>query len=66
MSINRDISGNHLLELDKQFLDIDGEKLANMNLVKANNSRVILNKNLQANITIGLTSQIILDDKKYM
>lgn len=66
LSINRDISGNHLLELDKQFLDIDGEKLANMNLVKANNSRVILNKNLQANITIGLTSQIILDDKKYM
>lgn len=66
LSINRDISGNHLLELDKQFLDTEGEKLANMNLVKANNSRVILNKNLQANITIGLTSQIILDDKKYM
>jgi len=66
LSINRDISGNHLLELDKQFLDTDGEKLANMNLLKDNNSRVILNKNLQANITIGLTSQIILDDKKYI
>ena len=66
LSINRDISGNHLLELDKQFLDIDGEKLANMNLVKDNNNSVILNKNLQANITIGLTSKILLDDKKYM
>tara|TARA_B100001094_G_scaffold238185_1_gene233541 strand:+ start:2507 stop:6820 length:4314 start_codon:yes stop_codon:yes gene_type:complete len=66
LSINRDISGNHLLELDKQFLDTDGEKLANMNLVKDNNNSLILNKNLQANITIGLTSQILLDDKKYM
>ncbi len=56
-SINRDISGYHILELDKMYDD------SNINLEIDGKNRRVLNKDLQITYTINMTSQILLDKK---
>lgn len=57
-SINRDIRGHNILELDKMYNE------RNINLEMDGKERKILNKDLQITYTINMISQILLD-KKY-
>ena len=56
-SINRDIRGYNIIELD----DIYDEK--NVNLEMSGGDKMAINKDLQITYTINLTSQILLDNK---